>query len=81
MPCDHFKLPGGGAAIVCSRRAKRMRCVACFAAGGYQCDWKLPGGKTCDAHICPTHALKVGDDKHLCPLHQEAYEAWKAKRA
>lgn len=81
MPCDHVELPGGGVAIVCSRgrRAKAWRCF-CGLAGGIQCDWKVGGGKTCDAHLCPDHAKEVAPEKHLCPTHQEAYAKWQAER-
>lgn len=82
MPCDHVKLPNGFRAIVCSRghRGKAWRCF-CGLAGGFQCDWKVGDGKTCDVHLCPDHATTVGEDKHLCPLHAEAYERWKDERA
>jgi hypothetical protein len=82
MTCETVKLPGGGAAIVCSRSRKRpYRCGFCTLAGGLQCDWKLGATKTCDALICPEHALEVAPDKHLCPVHQEDYKEWKAARA
>lgn len=80
MGCDHIKVPGGGAAIVCTRAVRRHKCCACHLAGGFQCDWKLSETKTCDRFICPEHALKVAPNKHLCPEHQETYKAWQAKR-
>ena len=85
MKCDYVKLPGGGAAIVCSSggrgyRERAHRC-ACRQLARLQCDWKLGGGKTCDAWICDAHAQEVGPDKHLCPEHQAAYHEWKARRA
>lgn len=57
-----------------------FRCFACFLVAGFLCDWKLPSGALCNRSICPDHATKVDDHKHLCPEHQEAYAAWKAKR-
>lgn len=81
MPCDHIKMPGGPGAIVCSRGNRTGRCGFCHLAGGLLCDWKVSASKTCDARLCPEHAEKVGDNKHLCPTHSEAYKAWKAKRA
>lgn len=75
MPCDHIN-----GAIVCSR-GRRFRCGFCTLAGGLQCDWKVTESKTCDAYICPEHALEVAKNKHICPLHQEAYTEWQAQRA
>lgn len=80
MPCDHI-----AGAIVCSRGARKWRCF-CGLAGGYQCDWKVGGTTakgtqpTCDAHLCPEHAVEVAPGKHLCPTHLEAYKEWQAKR-
>lgn len=83
MACDRIKLSGAPlqTVIVCSRGNRGRRCCACTLAGGFQCDWKISDSKTCDAFICPDHALQVDKDKHLCPEHQEAYKAWKARRA
>lgn len=78
MPCNTVKAPGG-AFIVCSR-GRNYRCGFCTLAGGLQCDWKTSQTKTCDAYICPEHALEVAKDKHLCQVHQEAYIEWKAAR-
>lgn len=33
------------------------------------CDWPLEDGSTCDAPLCNEHALAIGPDRHLCPLH------------
>lgn len=52
----------------------------CCAMAAFQCDWKLPGGRRCDRHLCKEHALKVAPDKHLCPEHQQAYQQWLAQR-
>lgn len=82
MGCEYVPLPGGGAAIACSRGRKTQKCCACSRRSAFQCDWITDKvrGKTCDAHLCPTHALKVDDDKHLCPVHQKAYEQWQERR-
>ncbi len=81
MGCEKLSLPGGGVAIVCTRgRGRARKCCACTLAGGFQCDWKMGGAKTCDRYICPDHAKEVAKDKHLCPEHQEAYKAWLAAR-
>lgn len=82
MPCDHVHFPRGGGAIVCTRgrQPRRNRCGFCHAQGGFQCDWKVGEGKTCDVHICPEHGKEVAPNKHLCPYHQEAYDRWLAER-
>ena len=76
MPCDHIH-----GAIVCSRGPRRKRCCACTQPGSLLCDWKVGAFHTCDAPICPAHALEVSKDKHLCPKHQEAYKKWLAGKA
>jgi len=80
MPCDRVTLPGGFSAIVCTRGRRPHRCTACHLAGGFQCDWKIAPGKTCDAYLCAEHAKEVAPGKHLCPGHVEAYAQWKAQR-
>lgn len=79
MSCETVKFPGG-AAIVCSRRPPR--CAWCSPAkpSAFLCDWKVAKGRTCDKAICSAHAKEVAKDKHLCPEHQKAYEAWLARR-
>lgn len=80
MPCTPFKLPNGATGIFC-HRSRTKRCGWCTQGGQFLCDWKLPGGKTCDKPICSGHAQEVAADKHLCPEHQAAYAVWKAKRS
>lgn len=81
MHCTRIKLPGGGVAIVCGARPSRKRCTSCGRPSGFQCDWKLPGGKTCDRHLCGQCAQEVAPEKHLCPEHQAAYRHWLPRRA
>ncbi|MGH6624154.1 MAG: hypothetical protein ACREBN_09290 [Burkholderiaceae bacterium] len=76
MPCHHI-----GNAIVCTRGSKAKSCGDCHQAASYQCDWKVGARATCDAWLCGGHAKKVGPNKHLCPRHQVAYDAWLAARA
>lgn len=61
-------------------RGKRPDGTICGQISGYQCDWKMGEGKTCDQWICSDHAREVGDNKHLCPDHQEAYDEWLAAK-
>ncbi len=66
----HVKLSG---------KAKRMKpCCArlenghqCQAMSSLLCDWKLEGGGTCDAPLCEAHGTQVGEDLHLCPIHEK----------
>lgn len=85
MPCERYELPGGAFAIVCRTRGRTRRCQepACGRPSGYQCDWKLTGGKkgaTCDRHLCTSHAPSPAPGKNLCPAHWTAYEAWLSSR-
>jgi len=79
MACEHLTLPGGFHVIACGRR-RHKPCHACARPAGFQCDWKLPGGKTCDRWICNDHAQEVAPDKHLCPEHQVEYRFWIFRR-
>jgi hypothetical protein len=75
--CLNVKFADGTSTIVCGIRSRKKFC-ACGHAADLLCDWKVKEKKsgTCDAPICPKHAKQVGPDKHLCPLHQKAYESW-----
>jgi hypothetical protein len=77
MPCHTIRLPGGGAAIVCSgrgRKPKRCGVPRCGAPAGFQCDYPMGARKTCDVHLCARHAREVGPDQHLCPYHYQLQE-------
>ena len=80
MACEHLKFPDGSTAIICGLRRSKKFC-ACGRACEFECDWKVKDRKsgTCDLPICSKHALQVGPDKHLCPLHQKAWEDWKRR--
>jgi hypothetical protein len=87
MKCEFIDV-GGQRVIVCGRgrpstpsrpmgaEAPFGESCACRAPASLLCDWKLDGGKTCDAPICAAHAKEVAPEKHLCPEHQVAYAAW-----
>ncbi len=82
MHCTRIKLPNGTVAIVCSshRPGRRVhRCEFCAHEAGFQCDWKIGEGKTCDRWLCTDHAQQVAPDKHLCPPHEGAYLLWKLR--
>jgi hypothetical protein len=72
----------GVTAVVCGPRQRRKPCVGCGASAPLLlCDWKLPGGLTCDAPICMDCTISPAPGKDLCPIHAKAFEAWKAERA
>jgi hypothetical protein len=76
--CQHLKFSDGSTAIICGMRGGRTKYCACGRPCEFECDWKIRAKKsgTCDLPICEKHALQVGPDKHLCPLHQKAYADW-----
>lgn len=79
MPCTRVQLPNGMSAIVCGSRTRAKKC-ACGSGRptSLLCDWRMNGtapAKTCDKAICPTCALEVGTNKHLCAQHQAAWRA------
>ncbi len=43
----------------------------CCGISTLLCDWKLEAGGTCDAPLCEAHGVQVGDDLHLCPIHDK----------
>jgi hypothetical protein len=72
MPCTPFRTADGITGIVCTRgrkRAPRCSVPGCNATSGFQCDYRVQGGKTCDRHLCAVHAHQVGPDAHFCPTH------------
>jgi hypothetical protein len=62
------ELPGGGMAIVCGSSPAR-RCVRCRKPATIQCDFPLPGGKTCDTYLCRVCAVPMGRGRDYCPEH------------
>ncbi len=49
-------------------------CQECMSPSDYQCDFPVGDGKTCDFYLCEKHAHKIGEDKHLCPIHFKMYQ-------
>jgi hypothetical protein len=49
----------------------RRRCSvdSCRAPSGYQCDYPVRPGKTCNRYLCANHAHEVGTNVHYCPEH------------
>jgi hypothetical protein len=56
--------------IVCGRRTG-PRCHECKASSRYQCDFPLPGGRTCDRDLCGVHRVAQGPGRDYCRTHDE----------
>jgi hypothetical protein len=73
MTCQPVKLPGGVAAIVCSRSRRRPKCSepGCDAPGEFQCDAPVAGKKsgTCDRYMCRAHRVPRRPGIDFCPGH------------
>lgn len=68
------KLPPGCYASVGVQTSDDKAMKACLALSGYQCDWGIGHGRTCDAHLCEAHALQVGKNRHYCPDHFQQHQ-------
>ncbi len=56
----------------CSRGSTPALCKFCKRGQGTKrCDYKLRGGKTCNAYICEDCAAHRDPDKDYCPDHRE----------
>lgn len=72
MPCQVIKREGF-TAIACSRGAGRRKLPACYYCGapaGFDCDFPIGDGKTCDRHACMKHSVHVGFNLDYCAAHQ-----------
>ena len=93
MPCEWLKGPNGENIHINygrGNRGKLMKCKFCnynyHQNEGKLCDFPISEGKTCDAAMCPSCAVrlgaqrtKVGDIGHtrsdsvdVCPIHRSA---------
>lgn len=80
MACEHFDIttPNGHRmrGFVCSRgaRPRRKRCTVCGDLCELLCDGPAsstdPSSESCDAPICPAHALHVEPNRDYCPAHR-----------
>jgi hypothetical protein len=70
MPCNHVKLPGGGALII-HYRTTRKRCLYCDRPSEILCDFHDPANKsgTCDKPCCRLCSKRVGPDRDYCEGH------------
>ncbi len=81
MTCTTIKV-GDMTAIVCSRgRKPRKKCSECGTRPATQaCDWKMPGGGTCDKPLCRNCSYPPARNKDLCGEHVPLFREWLAKR-
>jgi len=74
VSCQRLDLGGGVSAWICGVRAPRRAACSvphCERPAAALCDFPLKT-KTCDAKLCETHRVKVGDDRDHCPAHARA---------
>jgi len=57
----------------------KVALCACSRAAEFECDWKVSPTERCNAPICGNHAKEVDKNKHLCPLHQRVFDAWRRR--
>jgi hypothetical protein len=75
MICEWVDIPGGGVAIVCSRRTRTQKCRTCHQwRAVLLCDHPNPqngkkGGGTCDKPLCRSCAVRRGPNIDWCPSH------------
>lgn len=57
------------------RAAEKLKCGGCgrHTLDKRLCDWKLPGGATCDAECCEYCATSPAAEKDLCREHAAAW--------
>lgn len=75
MPCTPIRFPGGTRAIVCTARERRRRCSekGCSSWAVRQCDnpvIRRGVARSCDRHVCLSHATAIGKGRDLCPEHK-----------
>jgi hypothetical protein len=83
MGCARLVMADGSTGHICGPGINA--CVQCGFLAGYQCDYPMGNGKTCDAHLCQDHAISQGfaaaaqlrlfedpdpeTELHFCPTH------------
>jgi hypothetical protein len=85
VTCRRVDLGNGFSATVCTRERPRS-CRFCgrshLEADARLCDEPLRGpkaGQTCDAHMCSSCAMRIGENLDLCPPHAKARVVAQAK--
>lgn len=59
--------------IICRRGALRARCRFCNREHTLLCDFPVRKGEkvgTCDAKLCPDHAVRIDANTDYCKFHQ-----------
>lgn len=63
--CENIYIDGKFAGIACGmRRTKEKPCEFCGRPSTKQCDFPVDG-KTCDAYMCDSCSVSVGEDEDL----------------
>jgi hypothetical protein len=77
VPCNFFKLPDGGRAIICTCGKRIKPCSVCGAPSALLCDFPFEGeksGKACDRPLCRRCATHQAPDTDYCPAHMRMLE-------
>ncbi len=54
-------------------------CRTCAAPGdSFLCDFPMPKGRTCDAHLCEQCATEIAPDTHYCKAHLAEWQRFEA---
>lgn len=71
MPCYRFTLKDGSKGFICGDLGEH--CTSCSEVSDFLCDYPVGDDKTCDLHLCASHAYEVGINLHYCPAH---FQMW-----
>lgn len=73
MPCEKYRTGSPGGTIIICGRGKRKPSCKCGYTATRLCDWKLGGGRTCNAKLCPKCTHEPAEGKDLCRQHAAAW--------
>jgi hypothetical protein len=75
VTCEWVEI-NGALVHINHRNKRRYGCSVrgCRQLATSECDWKIGGGKTCDAQLCETHAYEPAPEKDLCPEHAAEWQ-------
>ena len=72
MKCEVVKFHDGTTVFVCGRARRKAKPCACGKISTKLCDFPVRGARnktTCDAPLCDDCAVRIGEDRDLCPMH------------